>query len=284
LRCKEAGLTDEQAEQLIEAEEDLMPRYFKPGEVWEAVCSAYSSSQKTPATPKWPAVNKVKQQQVIAENSHATVTTLQQCSPESVQQEPWEILVKLFPGDPLICVSREFNSGTDTQLMSVLTNKLSRWVLKTASFIVPSSMKKRKGKTMNGRLSDRSLDNTGPRQHIVVEIDDKTITKDQQVAILNHLAQFAPLVMAVDSGNKSIHGWFACHNVDENRIRDFFSLAVSLGADSAAWARCQLVRMPNGIRRFKDDRGSRKQSLIYFNPINRRMGSPLALELKLNTI
>jgi hypothetical protein len=90
--------------------------------------------------------------------------------------------------------------------------------------------------------------------------------------------------MVVDSGNKSLHGWFACHRVAELQLAAFFKEAVSLGADPAAWTRCQLVRMPNGKRRFKDDRGSRKQSLIYFNPINRRMGSPLALELKLNTI
>ena len=252
-----------------------MPRYFKPGEVWEAVCSAYSSSPKTPTTPRWPAVNKAKRQQVIAANSHVTVATLQQCSPEPLNQRPGEILQKLFPGDPLICISEEFASGTHTLQLSKLVDTPNRWFTNKASFVVPSAMSARRGKTKAGRVTARSLENTGVRQHLVVEIDDPSITKDQQAAILNHLAQFAPLVMVVDSGNKSIHGWFACHGVPEETVERFFREAVSLGADSALWTRCQLVRMPNGRRRFSDGRLSCLQSLVYLNPTNRMAQSPI---------
>jgi len=275
LRCKEAELTEEQAEQLIDAEEYEMPRYFKSGEVAEAVASAYGSSAASSRPPKWPQVNRAKQRQVMADNSLVTVDTLRSCSSESLDQSPSEILQKLFPGDPLVCISEEFNSGTHTMPLSDLTDPKHRWFTDRASFVVPSPMSARQGLTKAGKASARSLDNTGPRQHIIVEIDDKSISKDKQAAILNHLAQFFPLVMVVDSGNKSIHGWYACHGASEETVERFFREAVSLGADSAPWTRCQLVRMPNGRRRFLDGRPSRLQSLVYLNPTNRVAQSPI---------
>jgi len=158
--------------------------------------------------------------------------------------------------------------------LSDLTDPKHRWFTDKASFVVPSAMSARQGLTKAGKASARSLDNTGPRQHVVVEIDDPSISKDQQAGILNHLAQFAPLVMVVDSGNKSIHGWYACHGVADKMVEDFFRIAVSLGADRATWARCQLVRMPNGKRRFADG-SDRLQSIVYFNPGNRINVAPI---------
>jgi hypothetical protein len=275
LRCKEAGLTEEQAEQLIDAEEHRMPRNFKPGEVAEAVGSAYGNSGGSLRSPKWPMVNKAKQRGVILGNSHVTVDALRSSSPEPLDQSPGEILQKLFPGDPLVCISEEFASGTHTLQLSKFVESANRWFINKASFVVPSAMSTRQGKTKAGRVTARSRENTGARQHLVVEIDDPKITKDQQAAILNHLAQFAPLVMVVDSGNKSIHGWFACHGVQEDTIAEFFKLAVEVGADIAPWTRCQLVRMPNGIRRFEDGRKPVKQSLIYFHPRNRKRELPV---------
>ena len=275
LRCLEAGLTELEAEKLIDAEEYEMPRLFKSGEVAEAVGSAYGSSAESTRPPKWPQVNRAKQRQVMADNSHVTIDTLRSCSPEPLDQSPGEILQKLFPGDPLVCISEEFNSGTHTMPLSDLTDPKRRWFTDKASFVVPSPMSARQGLTKAGKVSARSLDNTGPRQHVVVEIDDPSISKDQQAGILNHLAQFAPLVMVVDSGNKSIHGWYACHGVPEDTIAEFFKIAVELGADIAPWTRCQLVRMPNGIRRFDDERKAAKQSLIYLNPMNRNREVPV---------
>jgi hypothetical protein len=211
----------------------------------------------------------------MADNSHVTIDTLRSCSPEALDQKPSEILWRLFPDNPLICISEEFDKGTHTMLLSEWT-KLSRlWFTDRASFLVPSAMSARTGMTRSGNTSSRSLDNTGKRRHIIVEIDDKSINKDQQAGILNHLAEFFPLVMVVDSGNKSIHGWYACHGASEETVERFFREAVTLGADSAPWTRCQLVRMPNGRRRFSDGRHSCLQSLVYLNPTNRVAQSPI---------
>jgi hypothetical protein len=101
---------------------------------------------------------------------------------------------------------------------------------------------------------------------------------DQQAALLWHLAQFAPsLALVVYSGSKSAHGWFFCEGQPEDKIQRFFDYAVSLGADSRTWSRCQFVRMPDGKR--SDGKTSDalkiaavnnvpggRQAVLYFNP------------------
>jgi len=108
-------------------------------------------------------------------------------------------------------------------------------------------------------VSDRCLKNTGERHFLIVEFD--TGTTDEHAALLLHLAGRAPLTLAVFSGSKSLHGWFYCAGVAEEKVSRFFRYAVSLGADRATWTRCQLVRMPDGLR---DD--GNKQTVYFFNP------------------
>ena len=114
------------------------------------------------------------------------------------------------------------------------------------------------GQTQDGRPSPRCLGNTGPRRFLIVEQDSGT--PDEQAAILLHLAQHAPLAMALTSGNKSLHGWFACKGASEPKLKAFFNYAVMLGADPACWTLCQLVRMPEGRR----DNGKR-QAVLFLN-------------------
>jgi len=92
-------------------------------------------------------------------------------------------------------------------------------------------------------------------------IEQDAGTADEQAAVLLHLAETAPLVLAVHSGSKSIHGWFFCQGQPEDHLHRFMRRAVSLGADPATWTRSQFVRMPDGTR----DEGVR-QTTFYFNP------------------
>jgi hypothetical protein len=69
---------------------------------------------------------------------------------------------------------------------------------------------------------------------------------------------FAPLVLAVHSGGKSLHGWFFVAGQPDEKIERFFRYAVSLGADPATWTKSQFVRMPDGTR----DNGIRQT--VYF--------------------
>jgi hypothetical protein len=112
------------------------------------------------------------------------------------------------------------------------------------------------GVTQDGRPSKHTLSNTGPRRFLICEFD--TGTPDEHAGLLLHLAEFAPLVCAVHSGGKSLHGWFYVADQPEDKVRAFFNFAVKLGADRATWTRSQFVRMPDGVR----DNG--KQQTVYF--------------------
>ena len=115
------------------------------------------------------------------------------------------------------------------------------------------------GVTKEGKPSKHTLSNTGPRRFLVVEFD--TGTADEHAAVLLHLANRAPLVLAVHSGGKSLHGWFYCAGQPEDRLRRFMEYAVCLGADSALWTPSQFCRMPDGTR----DNGNR-QAVYFLNP------------------
>jgi hypothetical protein len=115
------------------------------------------------------------------------------------------------------------------------------------------------GITQDGKRSEHSLNNTGDRRFLVIEQDTGDL--DEQAGVLLHLKRKAPMVLAVHSGSKSIHGWFYCAGRDEEFLRRFMAYAVALGADRATWTRSQFVRMPDGRR----DTGAR-QSVFYFDP------------------
>jgi hypothetical protein len=165
-----------------------------------------------------------------------------------------EIIDALFPGDPLLCVATRTAKGARTAPRSEW-----RGSLESSALIVPSPMTALTGINKNGKASTRCLGNTGPRRFLVVEFDSGT--QDDQAALLLHLAQFAPLVLALFSGGKSLHGWFFVAAQPEGAVRQLFRYAVALGADRALWPPCQMVRIPDGLR----PDGTR-QTVYFFNP------------------
>lgn len=202
--------------------------------------------------PKWPEPGAVLE---LIKKNLAGVADLWEMSPVRLPEEPTpEFFIDLlFPGNPLLCMGRSSDVFATTERLN--------WAGKEhlQQFIVPSPMSKTKGKTKDGRPSQHCLDNTGPRRFIVIEFD--TGSPDLQASVLLHLAKFAPFVMAVSSGGKSVHGWFFCADKPEKETLLFFRYAVSLGADRALWTRSQFVRVPDGTR----DTGA-TQSVYYFNP------------------
>jgi hypothetical protein len=135
------------------------------------------------------------------------------------------------------------------------------------------------GWTQNQTSSAHALSNTGPRRFLVVEFDfdssrsakkgrlfaklDRLArdVRDLSAMLLLHLAEKAPLALAVYSGGRSLHGWFYCGAVADEKVCRFFEYALRLGAGSANWCRSQFVRMPDGLRD-----GMTRQSVYFFNP------------------
>jgi hypothetical protein len=174
--------------------------------------------------------------------------------PELAADPAEHVIDTLFPGDPLLCCGKS-SSEFDTKPREAWRGQLAGLQL-----IVPSPMSAVLGKRKaDGEPSKHTLDNTGQRRFLVVEFDHGTA--DEHAAILLHLAGRAPLVLAVHSGGKSLHGWFYCAGQPEDKLRRFMSYAVSLGADPATWSKSQFVRMPAGHRD-----NDKLQQVFFLNP------------------
>jgi hypothetical protein len=230
----------------------------KAAEIEDAVVNSAAPECQQPCYSErrvaWPSLNVGKRNEIIA--GGIGLAQLRTLSPRSLDEgeiHTDEIIDSLFPGDQWLCCGFSEKKAY-TRLRSEWRGKLSEMQL-----IVPSPMLGKFGATKDGKKSQRSLQNTGPRRFLVIEQDAGT--PDEQTAVLMHLAQRAPLVLAVHSGNKSIHGWFYCEGVPEARLRSFMNYAVSLGADRATWTPAQFVRMPAGNRA-----NGNRQSVYFFNP------------------
>jgi hypothetical protein len=202
---------------------------------------------------KWPRVNQEQRAAVLRDNGGlADLWELSRPRIEDNWQHTEEIVDKLFPGNPLLCC------GKSSQDFDTKPREDWRGQLSALQLILPSPMSAVTGRTKDGKESKHTLDNTGPRRFLICEFD--TGTADEHAALLLHLGTFAPLVCAVHSGNKSLHGWFYVHGQPDVKAEKFFHYAVSLGADRATWTRSQFVRMPDGKR----DNGNR-QTVFFVN-------------------
>jgi len=191
---------------------------------------------------------------------------------DSNQPKTDDIIDILFPGNPLLCC------GWTRHHFDTRARK--RWYkLHDLQFIVPNPMTAPRGLTRRRQLSPHALSNTGPRRFLIVEFDfdasnsaeearllgrlatEGRDVRDLCAALLLHLAEKAPLALAVYSGGRSLHGWFYCPGIAEEKVSRFFRYAGALGADRANWNISQFARMPDGLR----DNGNR-QTVYFFNP------------------
>jgi hypothetical protein len=230
-------------QEIVSAVQNALPSAWQPG----------SRSQPIHFAPKWPSVNQ-KQREAIIHGSGELADLWEFSKPRIKDGETHteQIIDRLFPDAPLLCCGK-LNSDFDTRPREDWRGELSR-----LQFIVPSAMSAVTGKTKDGRESKHALDNTAPRRFLVCEFDSDEV--DDHAALLIHLGGYAPLVCAVHSGGKSLHGWFYVHCQLDEKILRFFRYAVSLGADPATWTRSQFVRMPDGVR---DD--GKRQTVFFLN-------------------
>jgi hypothetical protein len=229
---------------------------------------------RSPANLYWSPETNFKLIETITD-ARVGLVDLWEASPirlDSNQPRTDEIIDFLFPGNPLLCC------GWTRYRFD--TRHRNRWYkLNDLQFIVPSPMTARQGRTREQRLSPHALSNTGIRRFLIVEFDfDEAKSREEAqlvenlrsqgrdvrdlcAALLLHLAEKAPLALAVYSGGKSLHGWFYCAGVREETVSWFFGYAVSLGADRAYWNRSQFARMPDGLRE-----NGRRQAVYFLNP------------------
>ena len=156
-----------------------------------------------PIASAWPTVNHEQREAVLTAADGFGLVDLWEGSPvrfEDNLPHTEEIVDALVPADALLCCGKS-NSEFATRARETWRGELAAMQL-----IVPSPMLSRTGHTQDGRESEHTLENTGPRRFLIVEQDGGTL--DEQAAILSHLAERAPLAVAVHSGSKSLHGSF----------------------------------------------------------------------------
>lgn len=134
-------------------------------------------------------------------------------------------------------------------------------------FVVPNEMTAQEGTAKNGKPSSRCRENAAKHRRFLIVEFDQPGDEYMQPALHWHLRELAPLVMCVESGGTSIHGWYYVEPQPEEWHVRFFRYAVSLGADHRMWWPEQFSRMPNGARRDGDGRIIAKQRVIYFDPL-----------------
>jgi hypothetical protein len=218
-------------------------------------CAWQPKGNATPlqSDAKWPLVNQEQRSAILRDGGGlADLWELSKPRIEDNGQHTEEIIDRLFPGNPLLCC------GKSSQEFDTRPRDNWRGELSALQLIVPSPMSAVSGTTKDGKESKHTLANTGARRFLICEFD--TGMTDEHAAMLLHLGTFAPLVCAVHSGNKSLHGWFFVAGQPDMKIEKFFRYAVSLGADRATWTRSQFVRMPDGTR----DNGKR-QTVFFLN-------------------
>jgi hypothetical protein len=201
-----------------------------------------------------------------------TLDALVKMSPSDPHRPTEEILRLLFPDDPFICATL---TSRDNQVKGRLSQYSVRY-LRDSSFIVGSPF------IGPGKRND---DNIASHRFFVVECDVSPdhlawspvlkeaikagfTARDLGAAALLYLHdQYAPLVMAVDSGpgGKSVHGWFFGPRIADHN--HFCTSARKCGADPRITVPSQLWRCPWGTRRRKPQEAERlgKQPCLYLN-------------------
>ncbi len=234
---------------MVDAVREDTGRFTPDREILSAIQYAY---EVTPATGTarvrpWPVPNKTLQAECrrLSKRREWSLERLREASAleaREMDETPpqWFLGALLGGGEALVCVGLGV-AKFETAALSSFHSQLHLW-----EFIVPNAMSALEGKRKSdGEMSAHTLDNTGPRQNIVVEFDDGA-TLDEQAARHIWLSEFRDLRMVVFSGSKSLHGWYRA--TDEAEDRKFMEEAVRLGGDPKTWLKSQFVRMPNGQR------------------------------------
>lgn len=192
---------------------------------------------------------------------------------------PFWFIERLLPSDQYICIgsnkSYKGKQGEIIPFQKFQTRKLNAFDEKWMSdqeLIVPNYMIKRRGLLSASKYkkrdqltekdySEHTLDNTGRRVYLILENDK--VDKRKQERILYHFSKKIPLVCIVDSGGKSLHGWFNCVGESEDQVIKILKEACRHGADKQMRFRSQFCRLPNGVRN-----NGNQQTVLYFNPEN----------------
>jgi hypothetical protein len=269
LQLTRQGVTPAEVHRIIEADLVSAGRAPQRGEIEGAIAKARRTIGTSPASytsparaPVWPDVDP--RMIAAAAASKACVASLWELSPFRFDApSPAEIMALLFAPDALLCVG---TGEGDSRGPVVARHADLAPGIRSGRFryVVPNPMSAASGVTTEGRPSPRAKSNVGPRVHAVVEWDAPDLDLDQQAARLWFLAQVStfPLRLAMLSGGKSLHGWFAVGGADDLAVHKLYRNAARLGADICGFkSPHQWYRIPDACRE-----NGNLQTAVFVNP------------------
>ena len=193
---------------------------------------------------------------------------------KATNRGPEDLLPMLFSKGDLICATGDTTKGIPK--LFTLEEITERSDLRERYFISPSTYRTKEGVKIDGNdyHSTRCDANAKGCRWMILECDlPEELQRDQFNTFAFQMAKFAPLVMAVDSGGKSVHYWFKLPVKKRSAVKQFWDIAQRYGADRrlnkfgdttpSVW-----VRMPNAkaqpVSEGKEPR--RSQTVLYFDP------------------
>ena len=214
---------------------------------------------------KWPDPEPELIQETGQAFGNWTLAAWQEISPTKVSV-PAEVLPLLFPPKALVCFGPKRDVHYTCKLGATLYELARR-----AQYVVPNPAKVPFIELPDGRRSLKCAANFPERRFVIVEFDRSRIDPagrlslaallDLQAALHAYLeSTWAPLSLLTFSGHKSLHGWYPCVGVDEDRVLAMFRFACRLGADPCLASPSFFTRMPCGLH----ENGSR-QTVHYLN-------------------
>ena len=296
-QCRTYGYDKPSAHRLIDAwltaNAHLFQRAIPSAEVVQQIENAYGYAGTPPGADAKPREKKEKKEEKqkespqlvdFVESAFADFGLLE-LRLESPQEKdtycPIDYLSSLFQGpgtypgtgaDVWVCIGTSLQ-GMRTFKLNTLTGAGGEY--RSLQFVVPNPMSRETGTTKTGTTGWRTRDNSvseRDRLFYVVEWDYDTkgnaVSKDVQARRLWCLNTFTEgrLALVVDSGGKSLQGWFRTQGLSQRDKEAFWKLALAMGADPKGGQPEQAFRAPGGTRYPKTGEGEGKpQSVVYFN-------------------
>lgn len=183
---------------------------------------------------------KEQRERILADYAIAQAE-LFHASPVALSGDPvadWPLILRLFAPTDTLWIGERNTSGHPQ--FAAHFRPAGRWAElphAPAQLICPNPFKP--------GVFSRSNDNVAHLRFLVVESD--TLTKSEICAVFNWLHDTHRLRAVVDTGGKSLHGWFDHPSeIALNRLKD--SLPV-LGCDPTMFKPSQPCRLPGAVRR-----------------------------------
>lgn len=158
----------------------------------------------------------------------------------------WRLMLKLYAPDDVLWIGTKKNESANEShgaewidYCKTRFRTVTEWLKETTCpgiLITPATFKP-------GSFS-RCDDNIVSRPFLVVESD--LLNRIEVCAVFKWMEQFAKLRAIVDTGGKSLHGWFEMPSPEI--VAQLETILPNLGCDKALFAKSQPVRLPGGLR------------------------------------